>query len=172
MILVSLSLLSIWGRGEVAKPERLGYSRYDFLTRDNEAHAPGEGDGYHTTTELRRVIQREYDDFARSSEDQSKWQRYQDSRRMFEAMTDAGVDAVDYLPDELAEIDDLLRPRVTELLTLSYDMRNGGRIDQTVIDRCKLRYDNKLTDGSITARAHEKALAQIAEVADFLGLVA
>src|SRR5215831_15960441 len=100
MKFVTLSFLtSLWG-SNTCKPETLGYSPYDFLTRDNEAHSPDPGDGFHSQKELRRVVQQEYDEYQRSGPDQAKWQRYQDSKKMLDAMVQQGVDRVDYLPPE------------------------------------------------------------------------
>src|SRR5262249_7059153 len=144
MKFVSLSLLtSLWGRGKVESPGNLGFSRWDFLVRDNEAHAPEPGDGYHTQRELRQVIQHEYDEYERSNGDQYKWEQYQYSKKMLEAMTRNAIDTVDYMPDELKTIEEELRPRAVELINISYDMRNGGKIDVAVLDRARNRYQTK-----------------------------
>jgi hypothetical protein len=152
----------------VETPGNLGFSRYDFLVRDNEAHAPDPGDGYHSQRELRQVIQQEYDAYERSGRDPDKWEQYQYSKRMLDAMSNANVDTVDYMPDEFDDLPDELRPRAVELLNLSYDMRNGGKVDYTVLDRLRNRYSTRCSDGIITDRARDKAIGQINQIGDYL----
>src|SRR5262249_49739275 len=125
---------------------------------------------FHSQKELRRVVQQEYDEYQRSGPDQAKWQRYQDSKKMLDAMVQQGVDRVDYLPPEFAEIDEDLRPRAVELMTISYDMRNGGRIDQAVIDRGCMTYDRRASEGKISRSARDRAVDQIDRIARFLNL--
>jgi hypothetical protein len=168
-----VSFFTTWLSAKTAVPaEDLGYSGYDFLTRD--AKTDGGPDGFHTQAELRQVIQREIDEYERSGQDPHKWNRLQESRKMLDAMVNytkpdgsKGIEQVDYLPENLRDIDEYLRPRAAELMQIAVNV-NRGSIDQSVIDYARRRYETKLADGKISQRARDKAIGEINTLAEHL----
>ena len=154
----------------MVRAESLGYAPYLFLTRDCSLSPEGVGDGFHTQEELRQVIQNDVDAYERSSKDTLKWNQLQQSRRMLNAMTQADVSAVDYLPEILSNaIDDELRPRAVELLNIAHEI-SDGRIDQSVVDYLRRRYETKYDQGKILGAQKAKIMEEIKELAKHLAL--
>jgi hypothetical protein len=145
----------------------LSYSTFDFCSRDNKAHDDGVGDGYLSLKNLRRVIQDEYARYERSPDvNRQIW--IKDSEKMQQEMVDKGVDTVDYLPDELNEIDDDLRTRAVELLNESYQLGKVGTVDQTVVDRVWRQYQKRRDDREISRGAVDRARDQLNRIVDHL----
>jgi hypothetical protein len=90
-------------------PETLGYSKYDCLTRGCSLRADGLGDGYLTKEELRIVAQNHYDTYE-LMKDQLSRSLYEESQRMLGKMSKE-IQSIDYLPENLRGIDQVLRPR-------------------------------------------------------------
>jgi hypothetical protein len=148
--------------------ENLGFGRYELLLLDRRAHGPrGEPDGVHTLDELRKTLQQDSADFQRAPNDPFTKSRLDTSKRVFRAMLDNKVTAVDYLPENLRDIDAALRPRAAELLGVAHEISNGT-IDQLVIDNLRQRYEEKLTKGSIAQPTRDVVIRQIELVVEHL----
>lgn len=144
----------------VAKPaEDLGYPRYDFLVRDQRAHADSAPDGTLTQDELRRAIQLDIAAYV-STQDAYVKMRADKSRKILTTMLENNIDAVDYLPKNIRDVASHLRPRAAELLAISQEIASF-KIDQAVIDYARQRYEGLLARGGITRQSRDTAIAEI-----------
>lgn len=151
------------------------WSRYAVMSRDCTHEGLGRGDGILTQDELRSHIEKltrdRYEAVARREGAGALTESLSDSRQMLRDMEVAGVEGLNYLPDEIKELElpgHLVR-RAVELL-MRDDVHAIGEIDQDVIDRARARYFDMRGMGINIEQSRNQALHEISQLAEKLGL--
>ena len=91
------------------------------------------------------------------------------SRKLYDDIKDNSADGVQYLNNELMSLPLALRKRASELLERD-DTSMLNKIDQFVIEHARGRYASMTPMTSEMIQAKEKALDEIDDLADALGL--
>ncbi|GEM_PF-3057172 len=151
-------------------------SRYAAMIRDVGHNNVTRGNGILTRTELESYIEHQYEERNRLIANQGSTRgvdvRLRDSEQMLNDMLEAGVDGLSYLPDEIQE--QQLRPelanRVVEML-MKDDENRSLRITQPILDRARGRYMNIEARSMVELNSRDRALSEIKEIAQALGLL-
>ena len=97
--------------------------------------------------------------------------RLRDAEEMLQDMREAGVDGLNYLPPEVVQAN--FRPelvaRVVEMLWKD-DEDRALRITQPVLDAARARYMNIEARSMLELNSRDRALTEIKEIANALGL--
>jgi hypothetical protein len=156
----------------VGADELARWNQYAAMLRDYHHDGPNKADGVLMRDELESYIdkqRREREGLVRKRESTLALDnRLRESYQMLSDMVAAGVDGLSYLPEDVEALDlpqHLVR-RVSEML-MTDDRDSVGEITQEVLDRARVRYYDM---PAILIRQRDVALAEIAEIAEKLGL--
>jgi len=145
------------------------------MVKDVGHSSPTRGNGVLTRDELEGYIQAQYEErnrlVAAHGSTRSVDTRLRDAEEMLQDMKEAGVDGLNYLPEEVlaADLRPELQARVVEMLWKD-DENKALRITQPVLDAARARYMNIEARSMLELNSRDRALAEIKEIANALGL--
>lgn len=151
-------------------------SRYGAMMKDIGHGGPRRGDGVLRREELEAYIEGQYNErnklLAAHASTRAVDTRLRDAEEMLGDMLAKGADGLNYLPDGVvaANFRPELNLRVVEML-VEDDENRALDITQDVVDRARGRYMNMEARSMVELNSRERALNEIKEIANALGLI-